>query len=92
MLRTHTCGELNENNANEEVSLCGWVASWRDHGGVVFIDLRDRWGITQIVFNPETDKDIHERASRLRVEYVIQIKGKVIKRADAAINKKIATR
>ncbi|MBN1493825.1 MAG: aspartate--tRNA ligase [Candidatus Omnitrophica bacterium] len=91
MLRTHTCGELTVKNVNETVTLCGWVDSWRDHGGVVFIDLRDRWGITQIVFNPEADKEMHARASRLRTEFVIKTSGTVLKRAQAAINPKIKT-
>jgi aspartyl-tRNA synthetase len=91
MLRTHTCGELTVNDVNKTVTLCGWVESWRDHGGVVFIDLRDRWGITQIVFNPETNKELHGRASKLRVEFVIQVEGTVLKRSEGTVNPKLKT-
>ena len=91
MLRTHTCNELRAGQVNETVTLAGWVDSWRDHGGVVFIDLRDRWGITQIVFHPEPDKELHEQSRKLRVEYVIQVTGTVVKRSQATINPKLGT-
>ncbi|MFT4297807.1 MAG: aspartate--tRNA ligase [Candidatus Woesearchaeota archaeon] len=90
-LRTHTCGELNNKNISQEVMLAGWVHSRRDHGGVIFIDLRDRNGLTQIVFNPEFNKESHSHAEKLRREDVIIVKGKVEKRAEGMINTKIAT-
>jgi len=67
MLRTHTCGQLNMNNIGEEVILCGWVDSRRDHGKIIFIDLRDRYGKTQIVFLPSF-KEIYKKAKKLKNE------------------------
>jgi aspartyl-tRNA synthetase len=75
--RTHTCGDLRIENTNDEVVLMGWVQSLRDHGGRRFVDLRDRYGITQIVFKPETDQDLHNLAHQLRSEWCIGIKGVV---------------
>jgi aspartyl-tRNA synthetase len=91
MLRTHTCGELNEKNIGKEVTLAGWVSTRRDHGNLIFIDIRDRYGITQIVFNPEQDKSLHGIAEALRDEYVIQVKGIVSHRPEGTVNKKIPT-
>ncbi|MEX0722153.1 MAG: aspartate--tRNA ligase [Balneolaceae bacterium] len=88
--RTHTCGELSAKNIGEEVVLNGWVGPRRDLGGVIFIDLRDRYGITQVVFT-EKDEQIHEKAEQLRSEYVIGIKGTVIARGQDNINPKLAT-
>lgn len=88
--RTHNCGELTAVNTGEEIILNGWVATRRDLGGVIFIDLRDRHGITQIVFN-ETDKELHERAEQLRGEYVIGVKGVVEKRDEGNINPDLYT-
>src|SRR5690625_2170197 len=88
--RTHNCGELRGENTGEEIILNGWVATRRDLGGVIFIDLRDRYGITQIVFN-ETDKKLHEKAEQLRGEYVIGIKGVVEKRDEENINPELST-
>ena len=79
MLRTHTCGELTKENIDSQVELAGWVQSRRDHGGFIFIDLRDRYGLTQVVFRPEL-KDIFSIAEKLRREDVLRIKGKVIPR------------
>lgn len=84
-IRTHTCGELTEKHRGEEVLLNGWIATRRDLGGVIFIDLRDRYGITQIVFD-ETNKELHAQAEALRPEYTIGIKGKVLKRDEETIN------
>lgn len=91
MLRTHTCGELNEKKIGEEVQLAGWVHSRRDHGGIIFIDLRDRYGITQIKFNPENNPEFLKGAEDLRSEWVIQVEGKVIARPEEMINSKLAT-
>ncbi|MDR0771560.1 MAG: hypothetical protein LBF15_00360 [Candidatus Peribacteria bacterium] len=73
MLRTHTCNDLTKQNIGEKVKLAGWVSNRRDHGGIIFIDLRDRYGITQVVFDPEDDPTSHETANAYRSEYVIQI-------------------
>ncbi|MBT8223852.1 MAG: aspartate--tRNA ligase [Eudoraea sp.] len=82
MYRSHTCGELRDSHVNEEVTLSGWVHKMRDKGFVVWIDLRDRYGITQLVFDGErSDADILEKARSLSREYVIQVKGQVIERA-----------
>ena len=89
MLRTHTCGELNKSNVGKESTVCGWVHSRRDHGGIIFIDLRDRYGLTQIVFNP--DSKTFKEADKLRREDVIQVKGKTTPRKEGMINKNMAT-
>ncbi len=81
MLRTHTCGELNISNINQEVKLSGWVQRSRDLGGMTFVDLRDRYGITQLVFNMETNAALCEQARKLGREYVISIKGVVTERS-----------
>jgi aspartyl-tRNA synthetase len=84
--RTHTCGDLRAQHAGHEVTLAGWVDSRRDHGGLIFIDLRDRYGVTQIVFNPEENEDIHSRAGSLGVEYVIAVRGLVRARPQGMMN------
>ncbi len=89
MLRTHTCGELNISNINQEVKLSGWVQKSRDLGGMTFIDLRDRYGITQLVFNMETNANLCEQARKLGREYVISVKGTVTERESK--NKKMTT-
>lgn len=88
--RTHTCGELTAKNIGEEVTLNGWVGPRRDLGGVIFIDLRDRYGITQVVFT-ETEGELHEKAESLRAEYVICVKGKVIPRGEENLNPNLVT-
>jgi aspartyl-tRNA synthetase len=90
-VRSHHCGELGETNIDQEVTLCGWVGKRRDHGGLIFIDLRDRYGITQIVFDPAVQKDSHERAGKLRSEFVIWVKGKVRHRPKGMTNEKLST-
>jgi aspartyl-tRNA synthetase len=80
MLRTHTCGELRSSDINKKVTLAGWVQKSRDLGGMTFIDLRDRYGITQLVFNPDWDKSLSEQARKLSREFVVQISGTVIER------------
>ena len=89
--RTHTCGELRASDVGKQVVLCGWVVTARDHGGVVFVDMRDRYGLTQVVFNPERSPDLHQDARRLRQEFVIAVKGEVAPRPDDMINPKLST-
>ena len=89
-MRTHFCGELNKKNIDQEVTLCGWVNRRRDHGGVIFLDLRDKKGLAQIVINPETS-DTFKLAESVRNEFVLKITGNVISRASEMINKKIPT-
>ena len=74
MLRTHTCGELRLSDVNKQVTLSGWVQKSRDLGGMTFIDLRDRYGITQLAFNDDTDKEMNTRARNVSREYVIQVR------------------
>ncbi|MBI4825050.1 MAG: aspartate--tRNA ligase [Nitrospirae bacterium] len=90
-MRTNYCGEIREENIGAEVTLAGWVHRWRDHGGVVFIDLRDRSGVVQLVFNPETDAEIVKAAQKIRNEFVLQIKGEVSKRPPETENKSLPT-
>lgn len=89
--RTHTCGDLTIEDRNRKVILSGWVARRRDHGGVIFIDLRDRYGTTQIVFNPNIDATVHKAAEPLRNEYVITVSGSVEKRPSGMENPKMKT-
>jgi aspartyl-tRNA synthetase len=89
--RTHNCNELRLNHLNKEVVLNGWVHSRRDHGGIIFIDLRDRFGFTQVVFDPKFDKKSHEDAEHLRREDVIAVKGTVLKRTEGMTNEKLDT-
>ena len=91
MLRTHNCGQLRIMDVDKHVTLCGWVDTRRDHGGVIFIDLRDREGKTQVVFNPEKSKEFHGKAEGLRNEFVIQVKGIVCKRPEGTNNPKMPT-
>lgn len=91
MYRTHTCGELQKKDIGKEIQLAGWVNSRRDHGGLIFIDLRDRYGLTQVTFDPKVDKSSWEAADKVRDEYVIMIKGIVRARPKEMINKNIAT-
>src|SRR5262245_25154020 len=71
--RTHTCGELRDTHAGQSVTLNGWVHTWRDHGQFVFVDLRDRYGITQVVFEVNRDKALFEAARELRGEFCIAV-------------------
>jgi len=89
--RTHHNNELTAANMDEEVCLMGWVQFRRDHGGLIFLDLRDREGLTQVVFNPEDNADVHERAHAIRPEYVIAIKGKVRPRPEGMANSGMVT-
>ncbi|MEE3284918.1 MAG: aspartate--tRNA ligase, partial [Planctomycetota bacterium] len=90
MLRTHTCGELRADHIGQTITLGGWVQNYRDHRGLVFIDLRDRYGITQVVFNLSHDEQMQAVARALRSEDVIQVEGEVISRSEN-VNPKLAT-
>ena len=91
MLKTHGCGELRPAHAGQTVTLAGWVHRRRDHGGLTFIDLRDRSGLIQVVFNPETNAEAHAQAQDLRGEWVVQIAGPVGPRPEGTENPKLAT-
>ena len=91
MRRTHSCCELGAEDIGTEVVLMGWVLRRRDHGGVIFVDLRDREGITQVVFNPEVDKQVHAKAHSIRNEYVLAVRGKVDPRPDGMVNPNLRT-
>jgi len=89
--RTHYCGELRASNVGDEAIVCGWVHRRRDHGGIVFADVRDRTGITQVVFKPDASPEAHARADAIRGEYVIIAKGRVEAREGEAVNPNLAT-
>lgn len=89
--RTHSCGQLRLEDAGKKVTLAGWVHSYRDHGGLVFIDLRDKQGLTQLVFNPETQPQIHKTARAIRCEWVIAARGTVQPRGKGLENPKLPT-
>jgi aspartyl-tRNA synthetase len=91
MRRTHHCWELGADDVDKEVVLMGWVHRRRDHGGVIFVDLRDREGITQVVFNPLVDKQIHAKAHSIRNEYVLAVRGKVEPRPADMVNPRLKT-
>lgn len=90
MLKTHTCGELRPEHSGQQVVLAGWVHRYREHGGIVFLDLRDRWGITQIAVDRES-ADAHQVAVKVRSEWVIQVKGQVRARLEGKSNENLAT-
>ncbi len=91
MRRTNSCGELTKKDIGKTVVLCGWTQSRRDHGGLIFIDLRDRHGLTQIVFDPSHNKDTHKMAEHIGREFVLEIKGKIRSRKKGMINPKLKT-
>ena len=91
MLRTHTCGELRPSHLDETVTLCGWVDRVRDHKGVIFVDLRDRWGKTQIVIGPDAPTNVMESARAARSEWVLSATGRVGRRPEGTTNPKLAT-
>ena len=91
MHRSHNCGVLRARDISKKVTLAGWVKRRRDLGGLIFIDLRDQYGVTQIVFNPETNKSAYEKAKSLRTEYVIKVHGLVEDRPDDSENLVIET-
>lgn len=90
-MRTHTCGELNKSTVGQRVRLCGWADTVRDHGGVIFIDLRDRYGITQAIFDPNDSKEAWDISQRVRGEFVVQVEGVVEARPAEMANAKLAT-
>ena len=87
--RSHTCGDLDMSFVGKRVTLSGWVHRRRDLGGLIFIDLRDRFGLTQLIFDPNKNQDLHAKASKLRAEWVISIRGEVSPRGTA--NERLAT-
>ncbi len=89
-MRSHYCGQVSEELIDQEITLCGWVNRRRDHGGVIFVDLRDREGLVQVVFDPDREK-MFALAERIRNEYVLQVKGRVRARDEATINDRLAT-
>ena len=91
MYKTHTCGELRASDVGKTVKLAGWVHRRRDHGGVTFIDLRDRFGITQVVFDSNTAPVAHRAADVLRMEWVIQVEGIVRRRPAGSENPSLPT-
>ena len=91
MFKTHNCGEIRKTHVGQTITLAGWVHRRRNHGGVIFIDLRDRAGLVQIVFNPELSDEYHKIISNVRLEWIIQVTGVVQPRPDGMINKKLST-
>src|SRR5437762_3635479 len=89
--RTHTCGDLNKDAIGQQVTLAGWVNRRRDHGGLVFLDIRDRYGITQVICDPERSAEAHRVASEVRSEYVVQVSGKVVPRLAGTENPNLST-
>jgi aspartyl-tRNA synthetase len=89
--RTHDCGTLSDKHIGETVTLCGWVHTRRDHGGLIFVDLWDKYGMTQVVLNPQIDQLAHEHAQSIRCNYVIGIVGNVCARPDDMVNQKLKT-
>ncbi|RPI99073.1 MAG: aspartate--tRNA ligase, partial [Chloroflexi bacterium] len=91
MLKTHTCGELRPEHVGQQVTLAGWVHRWRDQGGLIFWDLRDRWGLTQVTINQQTAPEAHAIAKDVRAEWVLQVTGTVIRRPAGMENPDLPT-
>jgi aspartyl-tRNA synthetase len=90
-MRTHRCGELRVEHAGRDVTLCGWIAHQRDHGGVLFLDLRDREGSVQVVAHPEEQAEVHAAASKARTESVVRVTGEVRRRPEGTVNPNLPT-
>jgi len=90
-IRTHHCGQLRARDVGSTVRLAGWAHSYRDHGGVIFVDLRDREGMTQLVFNPQTHAESHDLAESIRNEYVLAVEGVVDHRPEGTVNPELPT-
>ena len=88
---THTCADLSKKDIGKKVTLSGWVNRRRDHGGLIFIDLRDKYGLTQLLFDPDIAKLAHDKASTLRAEWVLSIQGEVIPRREGMTNSHLKT-
>ncbi|CAG1008635.1 partial Aspartate--tRNA(Asp/Asn) ligase, partial [Anaerolineae bacterium] len=91
MLKSHTCGELRKEHIGQTVTLAGWAHRRRDHGGLIFVDLRDHFGLTQVVFNPTVSPDAHTLATNIRPEFVVQVVGLVESRPAGQENPNLAT-
>ena len=91
LLKSHSCGELSKDNIGTSVTLAGWADRRRDHGGLIFIDLRDSGGMVQVVFNPEKSEKYHQIASQIRNEYVLKVSGEVVLRPPGTENLKLPT-
>src|ERR1700690_4152219 len=91
MKRTHHCAQLTRADLGKAVSLSGWVDSIRDHGGIIFIDLRDRKGVTQVMFDPKDSPEVSDRAARLKPESVVSVAGKVVPRPEGTVNASLPT-
>jgi aspartyl-tRNA synthetase len=89
--RTMGCGSVDSSVLGKVISLCGWVNRRRDHGGLIFIDLRDRSGLMQLVFNPDFSEEAHKAAQAVRAEYVLSVTGRVVERDAATINPDLPT-
>ena len=91
MYKTHTCGELTASHAGQKVTLAGWVHRRRDHGGVIFLDLRDRYGLIQVTVNPNLSRETLDAVANVRMEWVLQVTGMVHKRPAGMENPKMKT-
>ena len=91
MLRTHNCGELSAEDIGRTVTLAGWVHRRRDHGALIFVDLRDRYGVVQVVFNPEVSAVGHQLADTLRNEHVFKVSGEIARRPAGTENPKLSS-
>jgi len=89
--KSHSCGELGKDDIGKNITLMGWIQSRRDHGGLIFIDLRDRKGLTQIVFDPEESIKAHQKAHHIKNEYVIAVKGRIVPRLAGSENPNMPT-